>query len=335
MVGDGHTGLRGWPRDVGFLPVELYWLKDGLFVSRTHPEFAELAGQQIVTLAGLTPEEAMEVVDPLTSRDNRMGALSRGPVLLRRFDVLRHLGLVGEDEAVELIVENAAGERRTLQLAAAAYDATWIDANHEAEAPLPLYLQQRTAPFWFTHLPDHDLVYMQHNVCRNTDEESFADFCRRLFELIETDEADYLVIDERFNGGGSSDFNVHLINEIIRSDRINRRGHLFVITGRRTFSAAMNMATDLDVQTEAIFAGEPPSSRPNFIGEGTSFILPCSGIRVGCSTRMHQRGWTSADRRLWVTPELYVPLASTDYASNRDPVMETILAFITSAAAAP
>src|SRR6267143_154269 len=52
------------------------------------------------------------------------------------------------------------------------------------------------------------------------------------------------------------------------------KGHLFVITGRLTFSAAMNLASRLEHETHATFVGEPTGSRPNHYGEAVTLTLP-------------------------------------------------------------
>ncbi|TAH38443.1 MAG: hypothetical protein EYC70_03420 [Planctomycetota bacterium] len=136
--------------------------------------------------------------------------------------------------------------------------------------------------------------------------------------------AEYLVIDMRENGGGNTGVVLALIHGLVRCDAVNRAGHLFVITGRRTFSAAMNCCSLLELHTAAVFVGEPTGSRPNFVGESTSFVLPCNQYRVYCSSRYWQHV-TSLDRRPWIAPEIVAELSSTDFASNRDPALEAIL----------
>ena len=71
---------------------------------------------------------------------------------------------------------------------------------------------------------------------------------------------------------------------MVRSDTINRKGHLFVILGRNTFSAAMSAVTDLERQTECLFVGEPSCSGPNFRGQANPVTLPCSGLRLSCAS---------------------------------------------------
>src|SRR5437870_9361362 len=84
------------------------------------------------------------------------------------------------------------------------------------------------------------------------------------------------------------------------------KGHLFVITGRLTFSAAMNLASRLEHETHATFVGEPTGSRPNHYGEAVTLTLPASGITVRVSTR-YWRDSKPNDKRLWIAPEMPAP----------------------------
>jgi hypothetical protein len=123
-----------------------------------------------------------------------------------------------------------------------------------------------------------------------------------------------------------------LLEALIRHDRINRPGGLFVIIGRGTFSAAQNTVNLLEAYTRATFVGEPTGSRPNFVGESTFIVMPYSKLRVYCSSRYWQHV-VSTDRREWVPPQIAAELSSADFAANRDPCLEAIFARIGGAAA--
>ncbi len=106
---------------------------------------------------------------------------------------------------------------------------------------------------------------------------------------------------------------------------MNRPGHLYTIIGRNTFSAAQNCATDIDINTSAIFVGEPTGSRPNFVGEGNPIILPYSGFRFSCSNRYHQHAHVSDDDRTWIAPDLAAPLSSAMARENIDPCLDAVM----------
>ena len=52
-----------------------------------------------------------------------------------------------------------------------------------------------------------------------------------------------------------------------KNDAGGFEGKFVVIIGRRTFSAAQNLATRLDLKTNAVFVGEATGSKPNHYGE--------------------------------------------------------------------
>jgi len=105
----------------------------------------------------------------------------------------------------------------------------------------------------------------------------------------------------------------------------DRRGRLYVIIGRSTFSAAQNLSTLIERHTEAIFVGEPTGSSPTFVGETIDFQLPYSGVWANVSDLLWQSGWPM-DERTWIAPLLYTPPTFAAFRENRDPALEAILA---------
>jgi hypothetical protein len=138
---------------------------------------------------------------------------------------------------------------------------------------------------------------------------------------------DYFVLDIRYNGGGNSFLNKELVQEIIKCDKINTKGKFFTITGRHTFSAAMNLACDLERLTNTLFAGEPTGSKPNFVGESNIIQLPYSGLKVSCSSRYWQE-YLSDDYRKWIAPHIGVKYFYSDFKNGIDPALDAIIKFI-------
>jgi hypothetical protein len=161
----------------------------------------------------------------------------------------------------------------------------------------------------------------------NKPDETLAKFCSRLFSFINEHPVQYLVIDMRNNGGGNNYLNRSLIHGLIRCDKINQPGRLFVLVGRRTFSAAMNCSVDIERNTNAIFVGEPTGSSPNFVGETTVLTLPCSGLRLSCSS-LYWQSSTATDRRTWIAPEVAAEPSLDAFVNNRDPGLEAVYGYI-------
>src|SRR4030095_5511352 len=112
---------------------------------------------------------------------------------------------------------------------------------------------------------------------------------KKLFDVVEEKKATRMIVDMRQNGGG--DFKKgrrQLISKIENNSTINQKDHLFVITGRRTFSAAMVNSIDFKKRTNAIIIGEPPGEKPNSYSENDEMKLPNSGLVISYSTRYYQ-----------------------------------------------
>jgi hypothetical protein len=179
--------------------------------------------------------------------------------------------------------------------------------------------------YWFEVLPGERLLYAQINGVQNHPSESLEAFSHRMIDAAEGPAIDRLVLDLRWNSGGNTFLEMPLIHRLIGSRTLNRRGRLYVIIGRGTFSAAQNLATLLERHTEAIFVGEPTGSSPTFVGETIDFQLPYSGAWANVSDLLWQSGWPM-DERTWIAPLLYTPPTFADFRENRDPAMEAILA---------
>ena len=112
---------------------------------------------------------------------------------------------------------------------------------------------------------------------------------------------------------------------LISNGKVNQRGRLFVIIGRRTVSAAQNMATYFERYTNAIFVGEPTGSSPNFIGEEVPLTLPYSKLIANVSHLFWQSSWPQ-DQRVWLPPQIYVTPRFADLRAGRDAALDAILA---------
>jgi tetratricopeptide (TPR) repeat protein len=202
----------------------------------------------------------------------------------------------------------------------------WIDARNTS-LPTPLWLKSPENYFWFEYVEDSRTVYVQYNEVANKTDESVADFSKRLFAFVDTHPVDRFVLDLRWNTGGNNYLNKPLLLGIIKSNKIDQRGKLFTIIGRRTFSAAQNLVNDLEKYTNTLFVGEPTAGNPNFYGDAARIELPNSGIVVRASTLWWQ-DLDSRDTRKWTGPHIAIELTSEDYRTDSDPVMKTILSYI-------
>lgn len=340
MIKDGHTvmypPLEG-PNGFHAFAVELYLFKDELYIRAAAPELVHLVGSKVKGVGELSTVEFISKAERFISGDNDFQLKWITPIALT-FTEIYELSGAGTEEGAEFVLESPEGQvfKETLKAMPLMRNPMsrfapehWEDMRKTVKNP-SLWTSDPENYYWYKYLEDREVVYCQFNQVRDKTEQTISDFAQELFEFIETNEVKAFVLDIRLNNGGNNFLNKALVQQIIRSEKINVHGKFFTIIGRRTFSAAMNLASDLEQQTKTIFVGEPTASSPNFYGEDNEFSLPYSGLSGSISSRYWQGGSTSDDERPWIAPLLVAELSAEDYANDRDPALEEIFNYLSS-----
>jgi hypothetical protein len=335
LVNDGHTRITPW-RDtvVAFhtLPVAIYRFGDGYHIRASTTEHAALLGARVTRIGSVSIDSAEMLVSSLVSRDNVMAVWQWAPNLLVMPEVLHAVGLSRDARSAELTLEMA-GRSRTVTLGAAGLfpnlsgeidkswnvRAGWVDLRHRS--PTPLWLSRTPDSYWFAHVPEGKMLYCQINEIQERGE-PLAQFMSRALATADSIGAERFVLDLRLNGGGNGDYNRIIIRALVRS-RFDEKGHLFVITNRRTFSAAQMLISDLEKWTNPIFVGEPSSSRGNHYGDSRRLVMPNSKVTMRVSTLWWQY-WDPRDPREWIAVQIAAPLTVDAYRNGRDPSLEAI-----------
>jgi tetratricopeptide (TPR) repeat protein len=330
LVGDGHTTMEfRHARDKSgrAVPVDFYRFGEGLFITRAHPRFRELAGAQVLDVAGHSIDETFRSLDSVVAKDNSMGLLWQGPIFLRYTWIVRGLGLSSAPSGLTLRVKKLDGTVEQITLPEDAGEPTdaWVRPPLPDGRGLPLYLKRQHFAYWFEYLENPKVVYFQYNRVQNDGKETIAKFSKRLFDFLEQHDVQKLVIDMRWNKGGNNFLNAPILEGLIRSTKINQPGTLFVIVGRQTFSAAMCGVTQMERYTKAIMVGEPTGSSPNFIGETVIVNLPYCKMSASISD-LYWENSVAMDYRTWIAPRIYTPPTFAAYQGGRDPALEAILA---------
>jgi C-terminal processing protease CtpA/Prc len=190
------------------------------------------------------------------------------------------------------------------------------------DKPVPLWLSDPTNLYWYRYLPDVKTLYSQINTIQQKSTDSLRVFMTRAIAAADSAGAERFVVDLRLNGGGNGDFNKSILLPLIKS-RYDVPGHLYVLTGRRTWSAAQMLVTELQKYTTAIFVGEPTASRGNAYGDSFRIVMPNSRVTVRVSTLWHQY-LDPRDKRAMIEPAIKAPLSYADYRVGRDPALIAI-----------
>jgi hypothetical protein len=322
---DGHQFALPQAQHAGpILPIRVYEFSEGLHVTAAMAPNEDLVGARVISVDETPIDEVLSLVEPLVPRDGPATVPAFRPIFLLRADVLRGLGIIsGDSVAVEVEVEvEAAGTIRTVEL-------TPVPADDYTEWAGPLGMHQlpidpevaylaSDAPF-AAELRDGGVAYLRYRSVQGAD-------VREARRWMESGEATRLILDLRQNPGGDNGTYGSLLR-LVQEFAEMHPGSLSVLTDRVTFSAASNLATEIERTTDARFIGEPMAGGLNFWNDVTWVDLPNLPIpmRAAVSVRYWQFAADPADPRLTIEPDLAIEVTAAHHFARHDPVLEAAL----------
>jgi hypothetical protein len=308
LAGDGHTYVLPFaPRvEAAFLPLRFHFFADGLFVVDADAPLERCIGACVLALGDEPVEELESRLAAHVSRDNEHGIRWVGPLLLRAAGWLEAEANV-KGATIPVRLRQMDGAEEVLALTARpeppmAGIPKLAPSRLPGAPPPPLYLKDVGRAHWFEWLGDGSL-YVQFNQVMDGPGQTIAQFAARLAQALDEHDPSQLVVDVRHNNGGNSGLLAPLLDQLKRFEREHPEGRLVVLMGRNTFSAAQIFLGQVDRETRAVFAGEPSSSRPNFVGEENEFVLPWSGALTSISNRYHET--IPGDTRAFIEPRSF------------------------------
>ncbi len=331
-LGDSHTSLNiNSLLDVNkILPLGLMWFSDGIWIQATTKDNEAILGSKLLKMNNIPIDVIADSLCTLSTIDNQAVVKNIIPQTLPMLQLLAYFGFSTSD-AINLELEkNGKIMNYTLR-------PERMQRNNIVKVipnPIPLCYQHERALFWDQVQKKENVFYIQYNQCASREYPppgfrgdvqkipSFTEFQDALIDTILHHDFEKVIFDIRFNSGGNSAQGTELIKELSTIKKINRKGKLYVITGRKTFSSAVINAMDFRNMTEAILVGEETSGKPNHLGEIKYLKLPSSGLTLQYSTKYFKR--TDEDLKT-ITPDKIIEPGFNDFREGRDPVFEEIL----------
>jgi hypothetical protein len=326
-IGDGHTYIRV-PDDAPIFPVhfERFGEEYRLVSTRDIPNARDALGGRLLRVDDTPVNRARELLLTLTPADETRALRDvRATALLNDGMVLHGLGITRDRDIVRYVLLNDGGGEVTLeyhgeanQFRGAAITDILATGWLRAVAHPALYLQQPDRNFWCKYLPASRTGY-----CNFRSYQDLEHTARALTDLMRHEHPENLLIDLRLNAGGDFEQGLnYVVNPIRRMSKINRYGHLFVLIGPRTFSAAMANAAHFRKRTKAILVGQAIGEKPNSYQEAREMILPNSRWVARYSVRFYR---FAQDKENLIRPDREIAETWADFVAGRDPVMDWVL----------
>lgn len=331
LPNDAHTYMNIFVNklDWHMIPLKLWLFPEGLYVLDAGREEKDLVGTRIVAIEQTPVEEAYRLLRPYLPAENEHHWQERFTYLIICAEALRAAGICPDEGPIDMTFEDLNGQRFTRAVKAYHYLPViyWAGMRRvDNDVPYVFWNDRRDA-YWFEYRKDTRTLYVQFNQCDGESrEETVEQFVERLGAWVEANEFERCVLDIRKNGGGDSRVSRMIAGLAIGNPRLDRPGRLFVLTSRKTFSAAVMFLSLMECGTGAVIVGEPTGQGPFFSARSQPVALPNSGIEISVS-RYHNECALIDDGRNAIEPDVYVEYTHDGYLAGRDPAMEKVLAY--------
>lgn len=331
-MGDSHTNI-GWGKLIDknkILPLKLYWFGDGIYVMQTVVENQKMLGKRITKINHTPIKTIVDSLSTLIAQDNIALVKNQVPWLILNVELLEHFKFVNDGKVI-FETEDLGGNVESFDVKpsfltkenSVVYEADSV--SFSSKNPNEFFVDK--------YFEDEGIYYIQYNKCNGRENPpynfkgdintlpSFTEFESRVVETINNKPIKKLIIDLRYNGGGNSYQGTGFVKKLSTIEKINQKGVLYVLIGRRTFSSAIINVMDFKDLTKAIYVGEETGGKPNHFGEVKRFELPSSKIEVYYSTKFFRRAEKDVST---INPDFKVEESFSGFKSGIDPVFEWI-----------
>lgn len=353
LSGNAHTRLYLLRNrtELRRLPVRLWWFGDGVYVVRSTSRHEELLGCRVDAIEGLPARFV---------RDSVATAFAGNPSWIDYKSVyymtspgaLHGFGLAPDPERVGFSFSGCgrgsferhleplplARSREPIEawrdLSPRHPEAGWVQALERSSVTPPLHLRHPELHYWFEYLEEPGILYVQYSRASEMEEEDLDTFGERLLGELRDRDPGALVLDLRFNTGGSLGLAQDLMAKLERRTSGMPR---FVITGRATFSAGITHVATWKEAGDVRLVGEPVGDALDYWSEGGNILLPNSGLTAHFANAFH--GYSEApcpeDVPCFLDlsapplrPDLPASASWDDYAAGVDVAMDAVRAAV-------
>lgn len=326
--GDGHTRLLpfaqsdspAFPSDCQY-PVEVGVFDDGIFVTAAADSLPRLLGAQVMAVGSLDADALLDRLMLVVPHDNRHGVLRLAPPYLASPEVMQYFGIADRSGTVRWRFRLPDGSSHTIALGPSPTPRQALRGTTGRELG---HLFREESMFSSAVLGDSAMV-MQLNQMSHTPELRLDSAAARTLRQLDSSGVRRVILDVRYNGGGSAELLRPFIAELAARQQAKRLDVIAVLVGRGTFSAAVWNTLDLIRATGAVVVGQPSAGRPNGFGETRWVTLPRTRLRFSYSTRWNQRS-SADDVRESVIPDIATPLRFADVRRGVDAALNAALA---------
>ncbi len=304
------------------LPIRIFKFKEGWYVIDAGRSNKDLIGTRLLKIGSADIEDIYEIHSKYISAESRTGQLHRFTYIALMSEWLETQSFIPDDKKATVTLENQSGVqlKKEMKPVNGLFYSYWRIFQQVENSQSWVFENYRKKKYKIEILEDSKTLYIQCNAMSP----KIAEFSEQITEFTENHSFDRCIIDLRNNAGGNDIYDEKFIRSIKNNPLINQRGKLFVLIGRYTFSAGVILANKLQLQTKAIFIGEPTAQGSAFYANPDFISLPNSRMIILVSTTSTTRAQATwpFDTGNEITPDIEVSYTYKDYLAGKDPAFE-------------
>jgi hypothetical protein len=212
---------------MNLLPVNFYQFNDGVYLQAVHRDYPQALGAKVLKMGDMPIEAVLKAIRPVVPAENDQYFKAHAPFYLRIPEILHaqkvlpmltnkiKFTLEKDGKTFDQVFEAKEGFKTTQQYGFVKADSLWLDARTSDKTPL--FLKDLDKIYYYEYLPESKTVYVRHSQIEDDPSENIPDFYARVFDFIEKNEVEKLVLDVRLNGGGNNYKNKTIVTGIIQS----------------------------------------------------------------------------------------------------------------------
>ena len=306
-IGDEHTRIE--PKYPTIFPIHFDFFKEGIFVTETDSINSSLLFKKLNGIEKISVKNVIKKYKTIIKDDNKSYFVNYFLNFVNNPKILKGLNITQSDSSAKFVLDKqeiilSAENKRT--------------SSNTLNSHLLRFKTKDN--YWYEFLENNKILYFNYQDCSEQNGKLFETFNKELFNIIETQKPEKLIIDLRNNSGGNSAILKPFL-EKLRTSYINKKGSLYVLIGKKTFSSSLMNAIDLKRNYNSILIGESTSGNVNHYGETRGFYLPNSKIIVGYSTKFWEN-WKGYFGPL--IPDIPIKYSIENYKNNIDEAIEYV-----------
>lgn len=306
-INDEHTRIEP-PFQLTF-PIEFDFFKEGIFVTETDFIRKNLLYKKLNKIENAKTKNILNSVRQLIKDDNSSYFQIYFQKFINNPEILNGLNITDNVIKAEYTIGNQKTEINSVP----------IKSYHPIQYSKLLRNSNKDF-YWFQPIDNGEIIYFNYQNCQLQIDKPFDEFNNELFEFINKNKPKKIIIDLRKNSGGNSAILKPFLDKL-KDSYLNKKGNLFILIGKQTFSSALMNAVTLKREYNSVLLGEKTSGNINHFGETRGFRLPNSKIIIGYSTKYWElwKGYEGA-----LNPDFKVDYSVKNYKKNIDEAIEYV-----------